>query len=55
MDSSGSKTQRRKDKIVETHKDGQRVRYFPDDDKYTLKNMVIYISRRNNLNLQSAV
>lgn len=35
---------RKKDKVTETHKDGQRVRYFPDDDKQTLKNMVsVYI------------
>lgn len=26
-------------KNVETHKDGQRVRYFADDDKYSLKQM----------------
>ncbi|CAG7831460.1 unnamed protein product [Allacma fusca] len=28
-----------RDKPGETHKDGQRVRYFPDDDRQTLKNM----------------
>ncbi|CAL8111702.1 unnamed protein product [Orchesella dallaii] len=39
MDSGKDRGRRVKDKITETHKDGQRVRYFPDDDKYTLQNM----------------
>ncbi|ODN06629.1 CWF19-like protein 2 [Orchesella cincta] len=39
MDSGRDRGRRVKDKISETHKDGQRVRYFPDDDKYTLQNM----------------
>lgn len=33
---SGSKKRKQK---VETHKDGERVRYFADDDKYSLKQM----------------
>lgn len=35
-EASGS---RRKKQRVETHSDGQRVRYFADDDKYSLKQM----------------
>eukprot|EP00092_Neocalanus_flemingeri_P033318 GFUD01036233.1.p1 GENE.GFUD01036233.1~~GFUD01036233.1.p1 ORF type:complete len:820 (+),score=317.06 GFUD01036233.1:41-2500(+) len=31
--------QKRKKTKVETHKDGERVRYFGDDDKYNLKQM----------------
>ena len=31
------KSKGRKKTKVETHKDGQRVRYFGDDDKYDLK------------------
>jgi len=31
--------QKRKKTKVETHKDGERVRYFGDDDKYNLKEM----------------
>lgn len=32
---------RRKDKPSETHdKSGQRIRYFPDDEKHSIKNMV---------------
>lgn len=31
---------RRKGKKVETHSGGKRVRYFADDDKYSLKEMV---------------
>lgn len=30
---------KRKKQKVETHNDNQRVRYFPDDDKYSLKQM----------------
>lgn len=30
---------RRKKKNVETHASGQRIRYFPDDDKYSLQQM----------------
>lgn len=33
-----TKTKRKKTK-VETHKDGQRIRYFGDDDKYDLQQM----------------
>lgn len=37
----GSQTKRRtKDKPTESHVAGQRVRYFPDDDKHSLKSMV---------------
>ncbi len=32
-----------KNKPGETHKDGQRVRYFPDDDRQTLHNMVCFV------------
>ena len=39
MDNRGGGRPKR-DKPTETHKDGQRVRYFPDDDKYSLANMV---------------
>ncbi|XP_018579736.1 CWF19-like protein 2 homolog [Anoplophora glabripennis] len=35
-ESSGSHKRKKK---VETHRDGQRVRYFADDDKYSLKQM----------------
>lgn len=42
MESSSHGGRRRKDKITETHKDGQRIRYFPDDDKQTLHNMVSF-------------
>lgn len=31
---------RRKREKVLTHEDGKRVRYFDDDDKYSLKSMV---------------
>jgi len=34
---------RKKDRPTETHKDGERVRYFPDDDKHSLKSMVCII------------
>lgn len=34
----GSRNSRKKQK-VETHAHGERIRYFPDDDKYTLKQM----------------
>ena len=30
---------KRKRRNIETHRDGQRVRYFPDDDKHSLKQM----------------
>lgn len=30
---------RKKTKRIETHKDGERMRYFADDDKYSLKQM----------------
>ncbi|XP_071056657.1 CWF19-like protein 2 homolog [Onthophagus taurus] len=36
-ESSG--TQRKKKQRVETHKDGERIKYFPDDDKYSLQQM----------------
>lgn len=31
---------RRKGQKMETHKDGKRMRYFADDDKYSLQDMV---------------
>lgn len=34
--------QRRKQKM-ETHADGKRVRYYADDDKYSLKDLVIFL------------
>lgn len=40
--SAGGRPSKR-DKPSETHKEGQRVRYFPDDDKYSLANMVSII------------
>jgi len=43
MGSDGRDGKRLKNKPGETHKDGQRVRYFPDDDKQTLHNMVSLI------------
>lgn len=33
---------RRKAKKVETHAGGKRMRYFADDDKYSLQEMVTY-------------
>lgn len=36
-EASGSR--KNKKQRTETHSDGQRVRYFPDDDKYSLKQM----------------
>lgn len=40
----GHKTDgKRQKKKVETHSDGQRVRYFADDDRYDIKQMVKYI------------
>lgn len=33
----------RREKMSETHQDGQRVRYFPDDDKQSLQNMVLVL------------
>lgn len=38
----GSKGKGKKTK-VETHQSGQRVRYFADDDKYSLNQMVLNI------------
>ncbi|KAH8315414.1 hypothetical protein KR067_006171 [Drosophila pandora] len=35
----GSKGRKRSNKKVETHVDGQRVRYFADDDRYDIKQM----------------
>lgn len=37
----GRKGQKRAQKKVDTHVDGQRVRYFADDDRYDIKQMVI--------------
>lgn len=37
---AGRKAKKQK---VETHVDGERVRYFADDDNYNLKQMVKYI------------
>ncbi|KAJ8984559.1 hypothetical protein NQ317_006846 [Molorchus minor] len=34
-----SSTHYKRKKNIETHRDGQRVRYFADDDKYSLKQM----------------
>lgn len=36
----GSKGRNRSNKKVETHVDGQRVRYFADDDRFDIKQMV---------------
>jgi hypothetical protein len=33
---------RRRKQKVETHADGKRVRYYADDDKYSLKDLVIF-------------
>jgi len=38
----GKKKKREK---VLTHEDGKRVRYFDDDDKYSLKSMVSYFNK----------
>jgi len=46
---------RKKDKLTETHKDGERVRYFPDDDKYTLKSMVNTLHARFRYHFKSYV
>ncbi|XP_054727169.1 CWF19-like protein 2 homolog [Anastrepha obliqua] len=35
----GGRNARRKQKRLETHADGERMRYFPDDDKYDIKQM----------------
>lgn len=35
----GGRNARKKQKRLETHKDGERMRYFPDDDKYDIKQM----------------
>lgn len=35
----GGRNARKKQKRLETHKDGERIRYFPDDDKYDIKQM----------------
>ena len=37
IESAGSSKRKQK---VETHSGGQRVRYFPDDDKYSLQQLV---------------
>lgn len=34
-----NESKKRKEKVL-THEDGKRVRYFDDDDKYSLKSMV---------------
>lgn len=36
---------RRKPKKVETHSGGKRTRYFADDDKYNLQEMVSVVSK----------
>jgi len=36
----GRRAQKRGSKKVDTHVDGQRVRYFADDDRYDIKQMV---------------
>lgn len=33
-------SQKRKKRKVSTHEEGKRVRYFPDDDKHSLQDMV---------------
>jgi hypothetical protein len=33
---------RRRKQKMETHADGKRVRYYADDDKYSLKDLVIF-------------
>lgn len=37
---SDKKESKKKREKVLTHEDGKRVRYFDDDDKYSLKSMV---------------
>lgn len=34
---------RRRKQKMETHSDGKRVRYYADDDKYSLKDLVIFL------------
>lgn len=40
IDPWGGRAARKKNKQLETHSKGERVRYFPDDDKYDIKEMV---------------
>lgn len=37
---------KKREKVL-THEDGKRVRYFDDDDKYSLKSMVSVIANKN--------
>lgn len=39
---------KKREKIL-THEDGKRVRYFDDDDKYSLKSMVSVMVTRNTI------
>lgn len=45
-----SKRENYREKKVETHISGERVRYFVDDDKYSLQEMV---SNRNMISLEN--
>lgn len=50
-DKWGGRAGRKKNKKVETHVGGERVRYFADDDKYDIKQMV---SQKNSFSLHFA-
>lgn len=39
----------KKKKKVDTHEGGQRVRYFADDDKYSIKDMVEEKKKKKNV------
>lgn len=44
---SRNQESQRKKKTVETHISGERVRYFTDDDRYSLQEMVCAITSVN--------
>lgn len=45
----GNDSKKKKREKVLTHEDGKRVRYFDDDDKYSLKSMVSVLMELYNL------